>query len=129
MTVLDTEITEMIKCLPLFLYSEATGFLFKYFPQHKALFSYFAVIPEIPKRRVCTLGQTPQALVWKWRQNFTFKINIPSVNAPTSTNKVFIFKLTIEDYYKNDSELIGSNFLLLAPIKSVAFFSGTPGIK
>ena len=25
------------------------GFLFKYFPQHKALCSYFAVIPEIPQ--------------------------------------------------------------------------------
>ena len=55
-------------------------------------------------------------------QNFTLKINIPSVNVPTSDNKVFIFKLTIDDYYKNDSELTGSNFFLLAPIKSVAFF-------
>ena len=27
------------------------GFLFKYFPQHKALCSYFAVIPEIPKTK------------------------------------------------------------------------------
>ena len=25
------------------------GFLFKYFPQHKASCSYFAVIPEIPQ--------------------------------------------------------------------------------
>ena len=25
------------------------GFLFKYFPQHKALCSHFAVTPEIPK--------------------------------------------------------------------------------
>ena len=25
------------------------GFLFKYFPQHKALCSYFEVIPEIPQ--------------------------------------------------------------------------------
>ena len=25
------------------------GFIFKYFPQHKALYSYFAVIPEIPQ--------------------------------------------------------------------------------
>ena len=35
---------------------------------------------------------------------FTFEINIPSVNAPASTNKVFIFKLTVEDYFKNHSE-------------------------
>ena len=26
------------------------GFLFKYLPQHKALCSYFEVIPEIPQR-------------------------------------------------------------------------------
>ena len=98
------------------------GLLFKYFPQHKALCSYFAVIPEIPKQRVGSLGQNPQALVWKWRQNSTFDIKIPTVNAPESTNKVFVFKLTIEDFFKNHSELIGSKFLPLALIKSAAFF-------
>ena len=27
-----------------------SGFLFNYFPQHEALCSYFAVIPEIPQK-------------------------------------------------------------------------------
>ena len=81
---------------------------------------------DSPKQRVCSLGQNLQALVWKWRQNYTSKINIPTVNAPASTNKVFIFKLTIEDYFNNHSESIGSKFLPLSPIKSVAFFLGHP---
>ena len=99
------------------------GSLFKCFPHHKALCSYFAVIPEIPKQRVCSSDQNPQALVWKWRLNFTFKIDIATVNAPASTNKV---KLSIEDYFQNHSELIGSKFLPLATMKSVAFFVGHP---
>ena len=59
----------------------------------------FAVILErrFSKQRVCSLGQKPQAMIWKWRQDFTFNIKIPIVNAPASTNKAFIFKLTIED--------------------------------
>ena len=47
-----------------------------------------------------SLGQNSQVLAWKWWQNFTFKIIIPTLNAPASTNKAFIFKLTIEDYSK-----------------------------
>ena len=76
------------------------GFLFKYFPQHKPLRSSFAVILEIPQTARLQFRPNPQAQVWKWRQNFTFKINIPTVNALASTNKVFIYKLTIEDYFK-----------------------------
>ena len=83
---------------------------------------------EIPLNSAFVVRPNPKALVWKWRQNCTFKINIPILNAPISTNKVFIFKLTIEDYLKNYFGLIGSKFLSLSLIKSVAFFSGTPGI-
>ena len=92
-------------------------------PNARILLSF----PRFPIQRVCSLGQNPQALVWKWRQNCTFKINVPTVNGPASTNKVSIFKLTIEDYFKNHSELIGFEFFLpLAPIKSVTFFLGHP---
>ena len=97
------------------------GFLFKYFPQDKTLCSHFAGNSGVPQTAHLQFRQNPQALVWKWRQNFTFKINIPAVNAPASNNKSFIFKLTIEDYFRNHSELIGSKFLQLALIKSVAF--------
>ena len=73
-----------------------------------------------PQQRVCSLGHNPQALVWKWRQNSTLNINIPNVNAPASTIKVFILKL------KNYSELVGSKFLPLAPVNSVASSLGHP---
>ena len=50
-----------------------------------------------------------------------------SLNTPASSNKVFIFKLTIEDHFKkSNSKVIGSKFLPLAQIKSVAFFQGHP---
>ena len=100
--------------------------LLNYFPQHEALCSNFVIIPEIPQTARSQFDQNPQALVWTWRQNFTFKINILTVNVPASTDKVFIFKLAIEDHVKNHSELIGSKFLQLSPIKSVAFFLGHP---
>ena len=101
------------------------GFLFRYSPQHKASRS----LRRFPKQSVCSFGQNPQALAWtwKWRQNFTLKTNIPTVNALGSTNRVFICKITIEDYFNNHSELTGSKFLPLAPIKSVAFFQGPLG--
>ena len=99
------------------------AFLFKYFPQNKALCSYFAV----RKKRFCSLVQNPQALVWQWWQKFTFKINIPTVNAPASTNKVFVFKLTIEDYFNNHSELI-IYILAASPDQICCVFSSTPGI-
>ena len=72
------------------------------------------------------LRQNPKALLWKWRQNWTFNIKIPTLNAPISTNKVFIFKLTIEDNLKNYFGLIRSKFLSLSLIKSVAFFLEHP---
>ena len=98
------------------------GLPFKHFPQHKALWSF----RRFPKQRVCSLGQNPKALVWKWRKIFSFKIDIPTVNAPALANKVLIFKLIIEDYFNKHSELIGSKFLPLAATKSVAFFLGHP---
>ena len=72
---------------------------------------------------------TPKDIVWKWRQNWTLKIDIPTLNAPISTKKVFIFKLTIENYCKNYSGLIRSKFLSLSPMKSVAFCSVASGRK
>ena len=51
------------------------------FPQDKVLCSYIAVIPEIPE----SFGLKVEA-------KFFFKIYSPTVNAPGSTNKVFIFK-------------------------------------
>ena len=34
---------------------------------------------RFPKQRLCSLGRNPQALVWKWRQNSTLNIDIPTV--------------------------------------------------
>ena len=52
---------------------------------------------DSPKQCICSLSQKPQALVLKWRQNPTFSINISTVIAPASINKVSIFNLTIEE--------------------------------
>ena len=52
--------------------------------------------------------------------------NIPTLNAPISTNKAFIFQLTVEDYFKNHFGLIRSHFSSLSLIKFVAFFLGHP---
>ena len=82
---------------------------------------------DSPSSVFAVLGQIIHALVWKGRQNFTFKINFPAINAQPSTNKMITFKLIIEDYSNNHFESIGSKLLPLAQIKSVAFFSGTPG--
>ena len=59
-------------------------------------------------------------------QNWTFNINIPTLNVPISTNKVSTFKLTIEDYFKGYFGLIRSQFFSLSLTKSVAFFLGLP---
>ena len=48
----------------------------------------------------------------RWRQICPLKINIFSLNAPISTNKVSIFKLAIEVYSKNYFELIHAIFML-----------------
>ena len=65
------------------------------------LLCYFYDRGDSPKQRVCSIGQNLKALVWRWREIWTFKINISTLNAPMSTNMLFIFKLTIEDYFKN----------------------------
>ena len=56
---------------------------------------------EIPLNSAFAVRPKSEALVWKWMRNWTFNINIPTLNAPISTNMVFTFKLTIEDYSKN----------------------------
>ena len=70
----------------------------QYFPQVKALCSYFTVMPEIPQT-VC-LQFRPKPTSSGLEMEVKFTISIPTFNAPASTNKVFIFKLTIEDYVK-----------------------------
>ena len=67
-------------------------FLFKYFLQHKALCSYFAVIPEIPQTAFLQSRPIPTSSGLEVDPSKVkvdpFKINIPIVNAPASTNKV-----------------------------------------
>ena len=46
------------------------GFLFKYFPQHKALCSYFAVIPEIPQTERLQFRPTPTSSALKVEAKF-----------------------------------------------------------
>ena len=84
------------------------------------------ITKEIPLNSVFAVRPKSESSGLKWRQDWTFNINIPTLNAPISTNKVFIFKLTIEDYFKNPFGLIRSKFLSLSLIKSVAFFLGHP---
>ena len=49
------------------------------------------------------------------------KINILSHKAPISTKEVYMFKLTIEEYFENDYEAYLTS---LFPTKSVHFFLG-----
>ena len=49
--------------------------------------------------------QNPKALVWRWKQIWTVKINISTLNISRLKNKVSIFKLTIEDELKKYSGL------------------------
>ena len=90
-----------------------------------ATHSYFAIFMtwEIPAAR-WKFRQNSKALAWRWRQVWTFKNNIPTLNASVSTSKVYILELTIEKYHKKCSVLIRPRFLSLAPIKPVAFFLG-----
>ena len=61
-----------------------------------------------------------------WRQKWTFNIYIPTLDTSLSTNKVFIFQLTMEDCFRNHFGLIRSKFLSLSMIRSVAFFLEHP---
>ena len=75
--------------------------------------------------RIC-LGQNAKALVSMWKQICPLKINIFTLNAPISTNKVSIFKLAIEVCFENYFGLIHAIFLLLGSTKSVYCFLGHP---
>ena len=74
-------------------------------------------------------GGNAKALVWRWRQICPLKINISTLKAPVSTNKVSVFKLTIEVCFKNVFGLIHAKLSSLGSTKSVYFFLGTPGIN
>ena len=69
------------------------------------------MIKEIPLNSAFVVRPKSKSSSLEVRRNFTFKIDIPTLDAPISTNKAFIFKLTIEDYFKNYFGLIGSKFL------------------
>ena len=53
-------------------------------------------------------------------------IKISSLNAPISANKVSMFKLTIEELFRDYFRLIQAKSLALAMTKSVTFFLGHP---
>ena len=76
---------------------------------------------KIPVNRAFPVRPKFESSGLEWRQSWTFNVNVPTLNAPISTNKVFIFKLSIEDYFKNYFGLIRSKFLSLSLIKSVVF--------
>ena len=75
--------------------------------------------------RIC-LGPNVKSLVSRWKQICPLKINIFTLNALISTNKVSMFKLAIEVCFENYFGLIHAIFLLLGSTKSVYFFLGHP---
>ena len=72
------------------------------------------------------LGQSAKALVWRWRQICPLKIDIFTLSAPNSTNKVSMFKLAIEVCFENHFGLIHAIFLSLGSTKSGYFLLGHP---
>ena len=72
------------------------------------------------------LGKNAKALVSRWKQICPLKINIFTLNAPISTNKVSMFKLAIEVCFENYFGLIHAIFLLLGSTKSVYLLLGHP---
>ena len=75
--------------------------------------------------RIC-LGPNVKSLVSRWKQICPLKINIFTLNALISTNKVSMFKLAIEVCFENYFGLIHAIFSLLGSTKSVYFFLGHP---
>ena len=73
--------------------------------------------------RIC-LGPKAKALISRWKQICPLKINIFTLKAPISKNKVSMFKLAIEVCFENCFGLIHDIFLLLGSTKSVYFFLG-----
>ena len=53
-----------------------SGFLFSYFPQHKALYSYFSEIPEIPQTLRLQFRPKPISSGLEVEAKFTYGINI-----------------------------------------------------
>ena len=92
------------------------GFLFKYFPQHKAACSYFVVIPEIFQTARLQLRPTPTSSAFEAEANLNFQDKY-SYSRTTNFNKQGIYlEVTIDDYFLNYSGLI----------RCVAFFLGHP---
>ena len=75
--------------------------------------------------RIC-LGQSAKALVWRWRQICPLKVDIFTLSAPNSTNKVSMVKLAIKVCFENHFGLIHAIFLSLGSTKSRYFFLGHP---
>ena len=73
------------------------------------------------------LGQSAKALVWRWRQICPLKIDIFTLSAPNSTNKVSMFKLAIEVCFENHFGF-DSRYILIARVDQIRIlFFGTPG--
>ena len=84
----------------------------------------FAVI--LPKQHICSLSQNPQALAWRWRQGWTFKIKY-SFSQCTNISKQGIF------VHVNHQGLFSKLFwihlvsiLVASPDQICCIFPGTP---
>ena len=75
----------------------------------------------ITKVKIC-LGQKRQSYGKEVEANLSFKINIFTLNAPISVNEVSMFKLAIEECFKNHFDLMHAVLLSLGSTKSVYFF-------
>ena len=81
---------------------------------------------EIPLNSALEVRPKSESSGLEVEAKLDFQYKYPTFNAPISANKVFLFKLTVEDYFKNYFELIRSKLLSLSLINSVAFFLGRP---
>ena len=55
---------------------------------------------------------------WMWTPIWAFMFNISILKAPTSTNKIGIFKLTIKEHFKNDFPVDARYIFVSGPTKA-----------
>ena len=60
-------------------------------------FYIMPILEEMPQNFAFVLWQNPKSSGLEVKEICTFKIKMTTLNAPISTNKVSIFKLTTED--------------------------------
>ena len=80
-------------CINMFVSILSFKFLFKCVLEAQAFAdSYHAVLmtEEIHLNSAIAVrpNLNPKALIWKWRQNWIFKVNVQTLDAPISANKV-----------------------------------------